>query len=156
FDDYYRGDIAAEIASDLAEIGGLVTRDDLRKHQARMVEPLSTETRAATLFNLPPPTQGLASLILLGLFDRLDVRRGESFDHIPGLIECTKRAATVRDREVTDPDYVGDIQRYLQPAWLDAEAEQIDRRRVGRRAPSGDKGDTIWMGAIDGSGLAVS
>lgn len=156
FDDYYRGDIAAEIATDLTEIGGLVTRDDLRKHTARMVDPLSTEIRSATLFNLPPPTQGLASLILLGLFDRLDVKRGESFDHIHGLIESAKHAATVRDREVTDPDFIGDIQRYLEPAWLDAEAAQIDRRHAGRRAASAHKGDTIWMGAIDGNGMAVS
>jgi oxamate amidohydrolase len=155
-DDYYRGDIAAEIAADLEMIGAVVTRDDLRKHRARVVEPLSTETRAATLFNLPPPTQGLASLILLGLFDRLGVKRVDSFDHIHGLIECAKRAAVVRDREVTDPDYVGDIAGYLAPAWLDAEATRIDRRRVSALATSGAKGDTIWMGAIDGNGLAVS
>jgi oxamate amidohydrolase len=155
-DDFYRGDIAAEIAAELEKIGGVVTRDDLRKHRARVVEPLSTEIRAATLFNLPPPTQGLASLILLGLFDRLGVKRLDGFDHIHGLIQCAKRAAAVRDREVTDPDYVGNIDRYLEPDWLDAEAKRIDRRRVSALATSAAKGDTIWMGAIDGNGLAVS
>ena len=155
-DDFYRGDIAAEIAADLEQLGGLVTRDDLRQHRARAVEPLRTETRAATLFNLPPPTQGLASLILLGLFDRLGVKRADGFDHIHGLIECAKRAGAVRDREVTDPAYVGEIGHYLEPAWLDAEAMRIDRRRVGALATAAAKGDTIWMGAIDGNGLAVS
>ena len=28
------------------------------------------------------PTQGLASLIILALFDRLKVKRGESFEHV--------------------------------------------------------------------------
>src|SRR6185503_9426313 len=98
----------------------------------------------------------LASLILLGLFDRLDVKRGESFDHIHGLIESAKRAAVVRDRKVTDPDYAGDVEPYLQAAWLDAEAARIDRRRVSTLATAAANGDTIWMGAIDGNGLAVS
>jgi gamma-glutamyltranspeptidase/glutathione hydrolase len=155
-DDFYRGDIAAEIATDLERIGAVVTRDDLRRHRARVVEPLSTEISAATLFNLPPPTQGLASLILLGLFDRLGVKRVDGFDHIHGLIESAKRAAAVRDREVTDPDHVGDIGFYLQPAWLDAEAARIDRRRVSNLRTAAASGDTIWMGAIDGNGLAVS
>src|SRR3981081_2869967 len=52
-----------------------------------------TFTHPLLLFNLPLPTQGLASLILLGLFDRLAVKRVDSFDHIHGLIECAKRAA---------------------------------------------------------------
>jgi gamma-glutamyltranspeptidase/glutathione hydrolase len=155
-EDFYRGDIAAEIAAELDEVGGLVTRDDLRNHRARLVEPLTTATRAAALFNLPPPTQGLASLILLGLFDRLGVKRAEGFDHIHGLIECAKRAAAVRDREITDPAYGGRVDHYLQPAWLDGEAMRIDRRRSGAIAASGAPGDTIWMGAVDESGLAVS
>jgi gamma-glutamyltranspeptidase/glutathione hydrolase len=119
------------------------------------VTPLSLAIRGATLFNLPPPTQGLASLILLGLFDRLGVARGESFEHQHGLIEATKRAAAVRDREVTDPDHAGDLTRYLTPEWLAAEAATIDMRRASPMAPA-RPGDTIWMGAIDAEGRAVS
>jgi gamma-glutamyltranspeptidase/glutathione hydrolase len=155
YGDFYRGDVAAEIAADMEEAGGVVTREDLRRHQAKEVKPLSLAIRGATLFNLPPPTQGLASLILLGLFDRLGVTRGESFEHQHGLIEATKRAAAVRDREVTDPDHAGDLVRYLTPEWLDAEAATIDMRRATAPRP-GRPGDTIWMGAIDGEGRAVS
>ena len=73
FDDFYRGDVAAEIAADLEAVGSPVTRDDLRRHEARLREPLSLKLDDCTLFNAPPPTQGLASLIILGLFDRLKV-----------------------------------------------------------------------------------
>jgi gamma-glutamyltranspeptidase/glutathione hydrolase len=155
YDDVYRGDIAAEIAADMEEAGGVITREDLRRHEAKTVTPLSLAIRGATLFNLPPPTQGLASLILLGLFDRLGVARGESFEHQHGLIEATKRAAAVRDREVTDPDHAGDLTRYMTPEWLAAEAAIIDMRRASPMAPA-RPGDTIWMGAIDAEGRAVS
>ncbi len=105
---------------------------------------------------MPPPTQGVASLIILGLFDRLKVKRAESFEHIHGLIEATKRAWVIRDREVADPAFSGDLKPYLEPAWLDAEAEQIDMRRASPYPPADPRGDTVWMGAIDRNGLAVS
>ena len=155
-DDFYRGDIGRELAADLERIGSPVTRTDLERLQATVVEPLSVRVQGGTLYNSPPPTQGLASLIILGLFERLRVGQGESFEHIHGLVEATKRAFRVRDRVVTDPDRIAtDLNRYLVPAFLDAEAEKIDRRKAAPWPASG-KGDTVWMGAADASGLVVS
>lgn len=156
YGDFYRGDVAAEIAADLQAAGSPVTRDDLKRQRADLVTPLSVELADATVFNMPPPTQGIASLIILGLFDRLKVTRAESFEHIHGLIEATKRAWVIRDREVADPLFSGDLKPYLEPAWLDTEAELIDRRRASPYPPGDPKGDTVWMGAIDQDGRAVS
>ncbi|HET7716549.1 MAG TPA: gamma-glutamyltransferase [Bauldia sp.] len=156
YDDFYRGDIASEIAADLAAAGSPVTRADLASQRASLVSPLSVELSDATVFNMPPPTQGVASLIILGLFDRLKVKRAESFDHIHGLIEATKRAWVIRDREVADPLFSGDLAPYLSVSWLDAEAERIDMRRASPYPPGEPKGDTVWMGAIDARGVAVS
>jgi gamma-glutamyltranspeptidase/glutathione hydrolase len=156
-DDFYRGDVGREIAGDLERIGSPVTRADLENYRATVDEPLSVLTKAGTLFNSPPPTQGLASLIVLALFERLRVAQAESFEHIHGLVEATKRALRLRDRVVTDPDRItADLNRYLAPAYLDAEAAKIDARKAARwPAPYGE-GDTIWMGAADASGLVVS
>ena len=81
----------------------------------------------------------------------------ESFDHVHGLVEATKRAFRVRDRVVTDPARLPQPPaRYLERAFLDAEAAKIDRRKAAPwPAPHGE-GDTIWMGAADASGLVVS
>ncbi len=155
FADFYRGDVAAEIAADLEAVGSPVTRDDLRRHEARLRDPLSLKLDDCTLFNAPPPTQGLASLIILGLFDRLKVKRGESFDHIHGLIESTKRAFIVRDAEVTDPAFGGDVKRFLEAGWLDREVGEIDRKHAAPWGGSAD-GDTVYMATVDASGLAVS
>jgi oxamate amidohydrolase len=112
---------------------------------------------AGTLYNTPPPTQGLASLIILALFDRLRVPDAESFDHVHGLVEATKRAFRVRDRIVTDPDRLPHpVERYLDAKFLDAEVLKIDRHKAARWPPRAGEGDTIWMGAADASGLAVS
>jgi oxamate amidohydrolase len=156
FEDFYRGDIAVEIAADLEAASAPVTRADLAAHRARVREPLSLRLEDATLFNTPPPTQGVASLIILGLFDRLKVTRGEGFDHIHGLVEATKRANAVRDVEVTDPAFGNDVAPFLASAWLDEQAASIDRKKARDTSGMGADGDTVWLGAIDSNGLAVS
>jgi gamma-glutamyltranspeptidase/glutathione hydrolase len=156
-EDFYRGDIGREIAADLERIGSPVTRADLEKFEAFVAEPLSARTQAGTLYNSPPPTQGLASLIILGLFDRLRVTQAESFEHVHGLVEATKRAFRVRDRVVTDPNRItADLNQYLVAKFLDAEAEKIDAKRAARWPQPHGEGDTVWMGAADSSGLVVS
>ncbi len=155
--DFYRGDVARELAADLERIGAPVHRDDLARYEARWRQPLSLRLPGCTLFNAPPPTQGLASLVILGLFARLGVERGEGFDHIHGLIEASKKALAIRDRVCTDFDRLReDPARYLATDALGGLAATIDRRRA--TAPSLKPGDggTIWMGAIDDTGLAVS
>src|SRR6266436_1351784 len=133
-EDFYRGDVGREIAADLKQIGSPITRADLERTRAVLAEPLSLAIDAGTLYNTPPPTQGLASLIILALFARLRVADAEGFDHVHGLVEATKRAFRVRDRLITDPD----------------------RLRAAKWPPSANAGDTVWMGAADASGLVVS
>jgi gamma-glutamyltranspeptidase/glutathione hydrolase len=155
--DFYRGDVAREVAADLDRVGAPVTRADLARHKAYVAEPLAVEIDAGTLYNTPPPTQGLAALMILALFQRLGVREAEGFDHVHGLIEAAKRALRVRDRVIADPERMAEPpERFLAAAFLDAEAAAIDRRKAVPFAPSSGQGDTIWMGAADASGLVVS
>jgi gamma-glutamyltranspeptidase len=156
-DDFYRGDVGREIAADLERIGSPVTRADLENFQATVAEPLSVQTAVGTLYNSPPPTQGLTSLMILALFERLRVSKAESFEHIHGLVEATKRAFRVRDRVVTDPDKITiDLGQFLSPEFLDAEASKIDPKKAAKWPVPKGEGDTIWMGAADASGLVVS
>lgn len=156
-DDFYRGDVGREMAADLEGIGSPVTRDDLAHYKAVARAPLSLALPQAQLFNAPPPTQGLASLMILGLFGRLGVTEAESFAHVHGLIEATKRAFRVRDKVVCDYDQVSaDLARILSPVTLDPLAAEIDMRRALRWPEGKPGGDTVWMGAADASGLVVS
>jgi oxamate amidohydrolase len=175
-EDFYRGDVGREIAADLKRIGSPITRTDLERTRAVVAEPLSLAIDAGTLYNTPPPTQGLASLIILALFGRLRVADVESFDHVHGLVEATKRAFRARDQVITDPDRLpAQPELYLDSKFLNAEVAQIDPRRAAKyplpnpppqagegrvggtgRVGRGHAGDTVWMGAADASGLVVS
>lgn len=157
FQEFYRGDIAAAIADDLERIGAPVVRADLERYEARFKDALRTDLGCGTIFNAPPPTQGLASLIILGLYDRLNVKPGEGFDFVHGLVEATKRAFLVRDRVVTDPMRVPELPKsFLTADWLGAEAEKIDMKRALPWPQPASAGDTIWMGAVDSKGVSVS
>jgi gamma-glutamyltranspeptidase/glutathione hydrolase len=156
-DDFYRGEIAAANAAALARLGSPVTADDLRAHRALETTPLQVAIRAGTVFNVRPPTQGLASLIILGLFDRLGCGEAEGFAHFHGLVEATKQAFLVRDRIVTDPAYMQeDPAAYLREAALAELASRIrpDAALAWPQPAAG--GDTVWLGAIDGAGGAAS
>lgn len=159
--DFYRGDVARELAADLARMGAPVTRADLKRQEARWVAPLSVQLRGATLWNAPPPTQGLAALMIPGLMERLESARPDAFEHAHGLIEAAKRAFAVDAREGADLAWSpGDPARWLEPSALEREAAQISMNRSARRAApcptATTRGAGVWMGAIDPSGLAVS
>ncbi len=156
-DDFYRGSIAARIGAELERLGSPLRTGDLAAYSARIVEPLAVRLADCTVYNLPPPTQGLAALMILGLFERLGVSDGEGFDHIHGLVEATKRAFRVRDRFVTDPGRLrADPSGFLTAAALDERAADIDMGRALPWPEPAAPGDTIWMGAIDREGRAVS
>jgi gamma-glutamyltranspeptidase/glutathione hydrolase len=156
-DDFYRGDLGREIAADLEAAGSPVTRNDLKRYEARWREPLVAKMKGVTLYNCPPPTQGLTSLMMHGIFGQLEAKEPEGFAHLHGLIEAAKRAYAVRDRVVTDFDHLTvDPQAYLTPERFAADAARIDPKRAAAWPFASADGDTIWMGAIDSNGMAVS
>jgi gamma-glutamyltranspeptidase/glutathione hydrolase len=157
-DSFYHGALAADIAADLALAGSPVSADDLAVHRATRPAPLSVETRDATLYNSAPPTQGLASLIILALFDRLPAGAADSFEHVHALVEATKQAFVWRDRHCGDPMLMeADPQALLHdPAALDAMAAAIDPARALAWPQPSQWGDTCWFGAADAHGQVVS
>lgn len=154
---FYRGPLARDIAHDLAAAGAPVTLDDLAACHATRVTPLQVDLPGVRLFNFPPPTQGLASLMILGIFSRLGVREADGFAHLHGLIEATKQAFLVRDRVVGDPGTMREDPRaFLTDDVLDRLAARIDPARALPWPAPPSAGDTVWLGAIDGTGLAAS
>jgi gamma-glutamyltranspeptidase/glutathione hydrolase len=155
---FYEGALARQIADDLAAAGSPVDAADLAAHTAQVRAPLHVPIRGATLYNMAPPTQGVASLLILALFDRLGADEGESFAHIHGLIEATKQAFRYRDAHVGDPAYMTVEAQHLldDTGALDAMAAAIDPARAAPWPHPSQAGDTVWMGAVDATGLAVS
>ena len=156
-DDFYRGELAAVLAAELKAAGSPIAREDLADHWARLVEPLSVRLADATVYNLPPPTQGLTALMILGICDRLTATGAESAPHIHGLIEAAKHACRVRDLYLTDPFYMSvDAKDFLLPEVLDEVAAVIDPKSAQPWSDAGGHGESAWLGVVDGAGRLVS
>ena len=157
--DFYRGDLARSFAKDLAAVGSPLSLADFESHRARWTVPLALAHSRGTVLNVPPPTQGVVSLLILGILDRLDVGRvdPDGADYVHLCVEAVKQAFAVRDRHVTDPAYMDvDAQDLLAPGRIADLAARIDRSRAAPWGASRGPADTIWMGVVDGDGRAVS
>ncbi|MCC6105896.1 gamma-glutamyltransferase family protein [Acetobacter sp.] len=157
-DSFYTGSLADDIAEDLRCAGSPLSLADLASHKASIKPPLSVQIKGATLYNMAPPTQGVASLLILALFDQLKAEQPESFDHIHGLVEATKQAFRYRDTHVGDPSFMSvDAQDCLNDkAALASMVAAIDPEKAAPWPYPSQDGDTVWMGAIDSNGVAVS
>ena len=163
-DDYYRGGVAAAIAAEHERLGGPLRLADLHAHIASSVTPLQVRVTGATLYNMTPPTQGLASLMILAIFDRLRLRHGiheaDGAPYLHALVEATKQAFKVRNRFVADPatmDRMGVTpQQFLSDSFIDTCVEAVDMAKALPWPERSIPGDTIWMGTADAQGRMVS
>lgn len=156
-DDFYVGDIAGAIAGDLARAGSPIGLSDLNAQSASLVRPLMTRAFDTDLFNMPPPTQGVSSLMILALVDRLGWNGSEA-ERIHKAVTATRHAFAFRDAAVGDPSTMGvSASDALESVHLDGLADRI-RRGEGPSAetPGIPGGDTVWLGVADSDGRVVS
>lgn len=156
-DSFYRGPLAQLMAEELQATGCPLTGQDLAGHRARRRVPLKLNHQLGDIFNITPPTQGLVSLAILGITDHLDMANANEVQTIHRIVEATKRAFSLRDKYITDPRHVTlPVQSLLEAAPLQEMAASIDDNHAAPWGKGKGPGDTVWLGVIDGSGLAVS
>ncbi len=139
------GEVAQAIADTVREAGGFLTPADVRT-RATWVTAVPFSYRDHRVWELPPPTQGLAAA---GLFRRFEAYGsedllGEPFGAI--LRRARDTVYRLRDRYITDPDFVDTPREpFLDPS--------VDGGLAGD--PLAD-GDTIALTAVDEEGTLVS
>lgn len=156
-DDFYKGEVARSLARDLEAAGSPIRLDDLEAHRAELVKPLSVSVAGHRVYNMPPPTQGLASLLLLALYAPIQAASDECFDFAHRLVECTKAAFRVRDQHISDPAYMTQpATAFLEPESLEKLSAEISPERAAPWPHSSNPGDTVWLAAADRDGHCVS
>jgi oxamate amidohydrolase len=158
-DDYYRGELAELLAKELTAIGSPLRLADLQRHQAKLIDPLELKHSLGNVYNMTPPTQGVVSLMILGILDQLNLKRFDvdSAEYVHHCVEATKQAFKVRDQHVTDPAYMAHhAQHFLTSDFLKGLASKVDAQKALPWGAGRGPADTIWMGVIDGEGRCVS
>ena len=160
-DAMYGGELGRRIVEGLRPMGGYLTLDDLAAMEVEWVEPISTDYRGWTVWELPPAGQGVAALQMLELLEPYDLAAmgHNSAEYLHHLIEAKKIAfadlAHVADRdhlEVT-PD------RLLDPAYLEERRALLDADRAGEQPEPGEfatSTETVYLAVADAEGNMVS
>jgi len=157
-DAYYTGRAGQAIARRL-EAKGFVTADDLAAHTGEWGEPIATTYRGTTVYETPPPTQGLATLLSLNLLEGFPLARHRvhSIEHLHLLIEMVKLAYADRDRWIADPAAVAlPVDGLLDKTYAARRRAAFDRRKAQTFAFGEPDGDTTGFVVADGRGNVIS
>ncbi|OLS40677.1 gamma-glutamyltransferase [Bacillus sp. MRMR6] len=157
---FYFGEMANSMVEDLQYHGGVLTSEDFVSHRSDWVDPISVNYRGYQAFNLPPNTQGFASLSILNILNQFDLPSIEegSADYYHLLIEAIKLAFEDRDQYLTDPDFSSiPLDELLSIKRGEELASKIKfTKTVHLEKQLDPKGDTVWLGVVDQYGNAVS
>jgi gamma-glutamyltranspeptidase / glutathione hydrolase len=165
-DIFYRGEIAEEIAADMAAHGGLLSLDDLKAYRTVRAAPLWGSYRGHAIAANQPPGGGVQLLELLHIAENFDlVTLGHnSPDYIRILAEAMKRVTIDKDRHIGDPSFVDvPVERLLSRSYTHDLAERIRRgakahvERLGQPDPvAAESKNTTQVCVIDEDGNAVT
>jgi gamma-glutamyltranspeptidase/glutathione hydrolase len=147
---FYEGEIAERIVAAAKAAGGFLEPEDMAAHRSTWVDPISAEYRGLEVFELPPPTTGVAALMLLRALAREDLGAlpALSAERIHLEVQAKRHAFAALHEHVGDPDFV-DVP---VAALLAGDAPVAERR-----APAGrGAGDTTYLCAVDAEGNGCS
>ncbi len=159
---FYGGELGRRVVDGLHDLGGFLTLDDLKNHEARWVDPISAEFRGYTVWELPPAGQGVAALQMLKLLEPLDLEGmgHNSATYLHHLIEAKKLAYADLRRYVADPDYMEvTAEALLDDGYVDTRRALIDPERATERPDAGraiTESETIYLSVADKDGNMVS
>jgi gamma-glutamyltranspeptidase/glutathione hydrolase len=163
-DAYYKGPIAEEIVKFSKANGGFFALEDFARHSSTWVEPISTDYRGWTVWELPPNGQGLAALQMLNILENFDLKamgRG-SADWWHVMTEAKKLAFADRARYYADPAFSKvPVEQLLSKDYAKQRAALIDMKRAAvvdapGELPPLNRRETTYLCAADENGMMVS
>ena len=159
---FYEGEVAQTIETFMRENGGYLTREDLAAHHSEWVDPVSTSYRGYDVWELPPNSQGIATLEILNILEGYDFSKIEfgSADHIHYVVEAIKLAFEDAARYIADPAFApAPIATLISKPYADERRALIDPKRAGKRYDAGGPfgaSDTVYLTVADANGTMVS
>jgi gamma-glutamyltranspeptidase/glutathione hydrolase len=157
---FYNGRIASLIAEDALRNKSALTVNDLASHRADWVTPLTVRYGGLDVHEMPPNSQGLSTLMALGLFSNMR-KKGIEFwtlEYIHLQLECMKLALADAESYLSDVDFFPcDPKDYLTTSYWDERIKLIDSSRAkihARGIPPG--GGTVLVTVGDSEGMIVS
>ena len=149
---FYRGELAQQMAAFAAATGGHLTSDDLAAHSADWVEPISTNYRGLTVWEMPPNTQGIATLMALNMLEGFDLGKysRESAQSYHLQIEAMKLAFADTYRYIADPRFLQVTESLLlDKAYAGQRRQSIGETAISLAQHGVPRGGTVYLATAD-------
>lgn len=128
--EFYEGETARMLASQMEKNGGLITLEDLREYQSVERKPLEGDYKGYHIITSPPPSSGGVGILqMLAMLDGTGYEKSKagSATAYHYLAEGMRRFYADRNRYLGDPDFVNNpITALLDPAYIKARRDSID------------------------------
>ena len=158
---FYKGAIAQAILKTSAELGGAMSADDLAQYSAEWVEPLSTQYRDWTVYELPPNGDGMAALEMLNIMEQFPPAPGgpDNAAELHTRIEAMKLSYADVKAYDGDPRFGNiPVKQLLSKEYAAKRSSLIDPARANCAAAPGalSKSDTTYLSVVDRDGNILS
>ena len=163
-DAFYKGPIAAAVATASAANGGILTAMDFANYRVTEGPPLTCSYRGHRILSAPPPSSGGTTLCeILNILEGYDLK-ALGFRSAPSvrlLVEAMRHAYRDRNTHLGDPAFVQNpLDRLLSKDYAAGIRARID---AGYQAPPSsalqppkEKAETTHYSVVDGEGNAVA
>jgi len=161
-DAFYKGEIATAIADYCKKNGGFISLADLAAQKSEWVDPISTNYRGYTVYEIPPNSQGLTALLTLNILEGFDLAAlsKQPVRYYHTLIEATKLAFADRNRYIADPAFSKvPVAELLSKDYAAKRRALINPNKALDSPPPGEinvGSDTTYFTVVDKDGNAVS
>lgn len=106
--EFYEGKTADLLVAYIAQLGGIITKEDLRKYEAVWREPIKFDYKGYTIISMPPPSSGGVCIAqILKSIEPFNIGqyRHNSKEYIQLLCEAERRVYADRSYFLGDPDF---------------------------------------------------
>jgi len=157
---FYSGKLAKKFVNFAEQTGGLITLEDLEKHSASWEKTLFLDYNNVVLHEIPPNSQGIAALIMLGILKQFDISSNDpdSSESIHLQLEAMKLAFADLYRYISDPENLEfDPSLLIKSNYL-KERSNLIRLDKAQKFEFGipKYGDTVYLTTADEEGMMVS
>ena len=156
---FYRGEPARAVEEYLSSLGGVLTAGDLGEYSPETGRPLMLEYRGWRLWEMPPNTQGLTTLHIMGVLEQWRLPRSVE-DRFYYILSAAAPAYRARDRHLGDPRWMRHSpEELLSEEWLEglrAEARSGPPSCLHMGRAGAGSGDTTFYAVADGEGRVVA
>ncbi|MCC7176847.1 MAG: gamma-glutamyltransferase [Acidobacteria bacterium] len=163
---FYEGETAALIEKDMKANGGLITREDLKKYQAKKREVIKGTYRGYEIIGMPPPSSGgIAVTQMLNVLEGYDLKANGygSAQNLHLIAESMRRAFADRAQYLGDPDFVMNmpVARLISKEYADTLRKSINPNKASKSSPTTftwptESQETTHFSVVDANRNAVS